>query len=125
MWLNNIFVNKAFSADERSQILSIKNSEDNNSNSYNVTQDKVFLLSSTEARNYFPSSIERQCKPTSYTIAQGVYADEKNNCRWWLRQDTTSSLIIEFVNCIGEIFNFSSYNALMAVRPVIWIGLDF
>lgn len=125
MWLNNIFVNKAFSADERSQILPIKNSEDNNSNSYNVTQDEVFLLSSTEVKNYFPSSIERQCKPTSYAMAQGVYADERNNCRWWLRKDATSSLIFEFVNCIGEINSFSSYRTLEAVRPVIWVGLDF
>lgn len=118
MWLNNIFVNKAFSADERSQILTIKNNGDNNSN------DEVFLLSSTEAKNYFPSSIERQCKPTSYAIAQGVYADEKNNCRWCLCKDATSSLI-EFVNCIGDIFYVPIVVNFLAVRPVIWVGLDF
>lgn len=123
-WLNDTFVDNAFSIEERAQILPIKNSEDNNSNSYNVTQDEVFLLSSTEAKNYFPSSIERQCKPTSYAIAQGVYADEKNNCRWCLRKDATSSLI-EFVNCIGDIFDVPIGVDFLAVRPVIWVGLDF
>lgn len=119
MWLNNIFVNKAFSADERSQILTIKNNGDNNSN------DEVFLLNSTEVENYFPSSIERQCKPTNYVIGQGVYADEKNNCRWWLRKDVTSSVVWEFVNCIGDINDVPIAVDFLAIRPVIWVSLDF
>lgn len=119
MWLNNIFVNKAFSADERSQILTIKNNGDNNSN------DEVFLLSSTEVENYFPSSIERQCKPTNYVIAQGVYADEKNNCRWWLCKDVASSVVWKFVNCLGDINDVSIAVDFLAVRPVIWVSLDF
>ena len=124
-WLNDTFVDNAFSIEERA-ILITENHEKNNQNYNTVACDEVFLLTSTEVKKYFPLDIEKQCKPTNYTIAQGAFADnENNNCRWWICQNTTLSLMTKFTDSKGKIFDISNDNTSIAVRPVIWIGLDF
>ena len=60
-WLNNDFINAAFSAEERAKIPTVTVSADKNP-SYstspgNNTTDKVFLLSITEVNKYFSSEI--------------------------------------------------------------------
>ena len=58
-WLNNDFINAAFSADERTMIPTVTVSADKNpdysTNPGNATQDQVFLLSITEVNKYFSS----------------------------------------------------------------------
>lgn len=49
-----------------------------------ASQDRVFLLSITEANNYFKSDSARQCKPTAYAKAQGVWTNTDNGNCWWL-----------------------------------------
>lgn len=62
-WLNNDFINAAFSADERTMIPTVTVSADKNpdysTNPGNATQDQVFLLSITEVNKYFSSDSAR------------------------------------------------------------------
>ena len=88
-WLNNDFINAAFSADERTMIPTVTVSADKNpdysTNPGNATQDQVFLLSITEVNKYFSSDSARQCKPTDYAVANGAWESDSGNCWWWLR----------------------------------------
>ncbi len=89
-WLNNDFINTAFTAAEKKIIPTVTVSADRNP-SYstdpgNATQDKVFLLSIPEAEKYFGSEAVRVCKPTEYAKAQGANTKSSSgNCWWWLR----------------------------------------
>ena len=100
-WLNETFTSNAFSTAEQNKIQTTTVTADKNP-SYstpagNNTQDKVFLLSITEANKYFSSDNARMCAPTEYAKAQGVYADiyysvdGKPACWWWLRSPGETS----------------------------------
>ena len=86
-WLNNTFLNAAFSAEEQKQILITTVTTDKNpsysTNPGNNTSDKLFLLSITEADKYFTSDSARQCKPTAYAEAQGCYVNLSDGTCWW------------------------------------------
>ena len=130
-WLNNDFINAAFSADEKAMIptvtVSADKNPDYNTNPGNATQDQVFLLSIPEANKYFNSDSARQCKPTDYAFANGVYVNSSNgNCWWWLRspghyQDSDAS-----VRSGGDVGEFGSdvNRGVNAVRPALWIDLS-
>ena len=130
-WLNNDFINAAFSAEERAMISAVTVSADKNpkkrTNPGNATQDKVFLLSITEANKYFSSDNARQCKPTKYAVAKGAddYCDN-GNCWWWLRSPGHAQPHAAHVNHVGG-FNFYGFDVnftYCAVRPALWISLE-
>lgn len=75
-WLNNEFLNQAFSEDEKSQIvlsniLADKNPEYDTNQGID-TQDKIFLLSVLESQKYFNNDKDRVCWPTAYANKIGV-----------------------------------------------------
>ncbi len=121
-WLNNDFVNSAFSAEEKAMIPTVTVSADEGYG--NATQDQVFLLSSTEARKYFDSNSARQCKPTDYAVANGAYVDSDNgNCYWWLRSPHASnSGYAGYVYSSGAINSYTVHSENGA-RPALWINL--
>lgn len=130
-WLNNDFINAAFSAEEKSMIPTVTVSADNNpdysTNPGNTTQDQVFLLSITEANKYFSSDSARQCKPTEYAVAGGAYVDSNNgNCWWWLRSPGNAYGYAAVVDRGGGgVFAYGldvRYDG-SAVRPALWIDL--
>lgn len=129
-WLNNDFINAAFSSYEKAMIPTVTVSADKNStNPGNATQDQVFLLSITEANKYFGSDSARQCKPTDYAFANGAYVNSVNgNCGWWLRSPGVtqySAHSAAYVHNSGGVYesgcdvNIST----SAVRPAMWISL--
>ena len=130
-WLNNNFINSAFTADEKAMIPMVTVSADKNpdysTKPGNATQDQVFLLSITEANKYFNSDSARQCKPTEYAVAGGAYVGSSNgNCWWWLRspglyQDGAAS--VDIGGGVGVSGNYV-YRADGAVRPALWIDLN-
>ena len=128
-WLNNDFINAAFSADERTMIPTVTVSADKNpdysTNPGNATQDQVFLLSITEVNKYFSSCGARQCKPTDYAVANGASEYDSGNCYWWLRSPGFIQTYAAFVNTVGVVreSGFYVYNANGAVRPALWIDL--
>lgn len=129
-WLNNDFIDAAFSADEKSMIPTVTVSADKNpeysTNPENATQDQVFLLSITEANKYFGSDSARQCKPNDYAIANGVYVSSSNgNCRWWLRSHGDYQNTAAYVYYDGSVGEYGYYVSVgEAVRPAMWINIS-
>ena len=129
-WLNNDFINAAFSADERTMIPTVTVSADKNpdysTNPGNATQDQVFLLSITEANKYFSSDSARQCKPTDYAVANGAWESDSGNCWWWLRSPGLTQLLAASVYDDGDVTEFgrSVDHDDCAVRPALWIDLN-
>lgn len=129
-WLNNDFINAAFSSYEKAMIPTVTVSADKNpdysANPGNATQDQVFLLSITEANKYFNSTGARQCEPTDYAVANGSWeSDSGNFCWWWLRSPGVTQDSAAYVYSGGDVIE--SGNAVdigtSAVRPAMWITM--
>lgn len=129
-WLNEDFLNAAFSAEEQSVIHTVTVSADKNpkykTNPGNATQDKVFLLSIVEADKYFASSSARACKPTKYAVANGSnVSNYYGNCWWWLRSPGVYQSRAAYGHSDGGV-NGNGYFVNSddgAVRPAIWVEL--
>ena len=135
-WLNNDFINAAFTAEERAKIPTVTVSADKNpeynTNPGNATKDKVFLLSIVEAEKYFTSDEARMCVPTEYAISNGAYTSGsytkggKATCWWWLRSLGWNRNYAARVNLFGSVIGFGDivdYDS-DAVRPAMWITID-
>lgn len=137
-WLNDSFLNAAFSEEERALIQSTTLSADKNpeysSDPGTATTDKVFLLSINEAEKYFNSDEARKCAPTAYAKAQGaltssdVYETPSGaaTCWWWLRSPGYSQKGAAIVNCDGSVYYFGygvDYDDV-SVRPALWISIE-
>ncbi len=129
-WLNYDFLNNSFSDSEKTMIPMVTVSADKNpyysTDPGNATQDKVFLLSVTEANMYFSSDTARQCKPTAYTEALYVWIGSSNgNCLWWLRSPGSVQNSVISVYTGGDIDGGSYYvdRGDFAVRPAMWIEI--
>lgn len=132
-WLNDTFVNEAFTTEEQEKILTTNVTADANpdydTDAGNDTEDKVFLLSIEEANRYFKYDSERQCVSTEYAKANCAYTyeiDGASNCFWWLRsQGGYSNKSASVVNSDGTVSKYG--NAVDdnrdCVRPAMWISL--
>ncbi len=139
-WLNGTFINNAFSAEEQAMIPTVTVSADKNpdysTDPGNATQDKVFLLSITEANQYFTSDEARKCAPTDYAIAQGAFTNDgykaggRATCLWWLRSPGYSQVYAADVNHGGDVseygycVHYARRVVRHAVRPAMWITVD-
>lgn len=128
-WLNDDFIDSAFTDKEKKQIPTITVSADENSNYStspgNATEDQIFLLSIVEAEKYFESDEERMCKPTKYALNEGAY-DNEGICCWWLRTPGVYQIAASYVNSGGGVFEHGTevYNDSRAIRPAMWIDLN-
>lgn len=127
-WLNNDFINSAFSDGEKAIIPAVTVSADKNpeynTNPGNATNDKVFLLSVTEAGKYFSTNSARCCKPTQYASANGAYVSD-NNCGWWLRSPGYESPgAIVYIGGSNMIDYYPVDSDIACVRPALWISID-
>lgn len=82
-WLNEYFYNHSFSNEEKLYIEEIEN--DIEYASKGSVKDNVFLLSVSEASEYFNEDEDRKCLATDYAITRGVQAYGDRTCWWWLR----------------------------------------
>ena len=135
-WMNNTFLNEAFSTEEQKMIQSTNVSADKNPNwdtdPGKATTDKVFLLSINEVNKYFASDKERMCVPTAYAIANGAYTSDSYTkggaatCWWWLRSPGRSQSSAAGVGRGGGVLGIGGNvsNDDGCVRPAIWIDLD-
>lgn len=131
-WLNNDFINAAFSSYEKAMIPTVTVSADENpdysANPGNATQDQVFLLSITEANKYFNSAGARQCEPTDYAVANGAWESVDGNCGWWLRSPGVtqySAHSAAYVHNSGGVYESGCDVDIgtSAVRPAMWISI--
>ena len=134
-WLNDSFLNNAFSADEQKIIQSTTVTADKNpsfkTDPGKATTDKLFLLSYKEANQYYSSDALRQCEGTPYCCAQKANNrfDQKthiNGCWWWLRSPGFNSMNAGLV-IDGSISNVGDLAFLgnTAVRPALWLDFGF
>ena len=129
-WMNETFLNAAFSANEQAAIQSTNVSADRNpyrnTDPGNATTDKVFLLSIDEAERYFSSDDARKCQPTAYAVENGAWESGSGNCWWWLRspgnyQGNAANVDSDgSVSCNGDYVNYVSD----CVRPALWVNID-
>lgn len=130
-WLNNDFIDDAFSMEEKLRIPTVTVSADENpdysTNPGNATQDRVFLLSITEVDKYFSTDIERVCDATDYALTKGAYhANGSNKCWWWLRSSGQNNKTAAYCG-VGLGVNMSGLyveSNYIAVRPAMWVNID-
>ena len=136
-WLNNEFINEAFTQSEQNKInLTYIYNNDNvkyGTRGGNNTQDKIFLLSLDEVNKYLPNEKQRAIKVTTYAKKRGTNVCDDDSCRihsyygsgfWWLhspggRQDY-AALVLDNGN-INDHFDVEYDGS--AVRPALWINL--
>lgn len=130
-WLNDAFIDNAFSDAEKSKILtSTVTAEDNltyGTDAGNDTQDKVFLLSISEVNRYMNSLDTRKCFPTAFADSRGVFVDVVDQtCFWFLRSPGETGFRVAYVNYDGEVIyiGYPGYQVEIGVRPAMWIELD-
>ena len=155
-WLNNDFYNTAFSASDRKKIVTAHNENPDSYELYkqqnpsygadggNATDDKVFLLSWTEARDYLDGKLSDAnlgvgnynqkllCRPTVYAKAQGVrtYSNSDNYypsdtagcCFWWLRSPGSFQYYTLRVGYDGALSTYAlNSTSTVGVRPALFI----
>ena len=148
-WLNDRFLNLAFSAEEQSAILTttIDNSD---SQGYdwttvggekaaggNDTQDRIFLLSYAEANRYLNVTIEDEnntgsrVAPSAFAVTAGAVSSD--DCRtadgeaagwWWLRTPGSGPNSAEGVSQEGSLSYTRAYHRYGIVRPAFWLDLN-
>ena len=123
-WLNEDFIATAFDYIEKAIISTVTVPA---CNSYSdSTRDKIFLLSYTEAREYFSSDSLRACIPTEYAIAQRTSRwNGSENCWWWLRSTSQDKIRADYVDeCgIAQSAHFVDLDRT-GIRPAMWIDLN-
>lgn len=130
-WLNEEFIETAFSEDEKEMVekTSLRNADNNwyGTDGGKDTVDRVFLLSIDEVRKYFSSWDARICKPSEYAKSQHIRCYTKYRegaCSWWLRSpgdDHKCAATIQ-KNGVGENFGGGCVDGVFnAIRPALWI----
>lgn len=147
-WLNDAFLKKAFSTMEQDAILitEVDNSQSQGSSSWSTnggrnTQDKVFLLSYTEAKRYYgvtwgngSTNKKSRVAPTAYAARQGTFGvflekgckttDGSKAGAWWLRSPGGEQNSAALVNNDGTLkCTDVSYDNIV-VRPALWVNLE-
>lgn len=147
-WLNGEFLTAAFDVDELELIQTTHVTADPNP-IYDVdpgsdVEDKLFLLSLSEAESYFlpdmtgiakwrvyeQSYPELLCEPTAYSAAHGCAPQSENgSARWWLRTPGLSESSAVWVTRTGgfrdqgSLVDCSNSSAIPGIRPAMWIDL--
>ena len=120
-WLNTTFYENAFSFLDQSLISDIHTSG-------NKYSDKIFILSTSEAKKYFSSDEDRICYATEYCSSNGAYTYYDGSCCWWLRSEGMeyNNTWITRIRYTGSIDYRGKHflNKQTAVRPAMWISLN-
>jgi len=127
-WLNDSFMDKAFTAQEKMWILETEHEDRGNDRAGVLggpsTWDRVFLLDIAESYNLFDSDEDRQGNATEYAKQQGVRINY-GHCWWWLRSPGKQLSLASAISyggsqfLAGEGFNKDD----IGVRPAIWIEI--
>ncbi len=137
-WLNNEFLNAAFIGKEQQAILmsNVDCSAGWGTDTLH-TQDKLFLLSYSEATRYLraisedTTSMILLAAPTAYAIGQGALTNSRNKTAegrgtgsWWLRSVGSRRESAALVDADGSLSYINAHASTVAVRPALWVNLD-
>lgn len=122
-WLNETFYSEAFSDQEQEMILTCDvppcDSVFYRGTPGETVKDKLFLLSISEAKQYFANDEDRICYlgPKSPDPDKPYY--------WWLRSMGASEENPSMVRDTGEIYDLGSFpeHNMYTIRPAMWIRL--
>ena len=140
-WLNEVFLNSAFSGEE--QELLFQGAVDNSScllsgddsdavsdwsagkKNGNSTTDRVFLLSYSEVLRYFRTDAEQYCQPSESAAKDtGLLVDQgTGSCVWWTRTPGYSMGDAAMISYEGGLL-MADTNFIAGVRPAVWIELS-
>ncbi len=129
-WLNGEFYSTAFDETEQSNIIETEEELiiDPPMEERSV-KDKVSILSTEKAQNYYEYNAWRVVAPTAFAVKQGVYTED-GNAWWWLRESlpqmNEKNSMAEYVYFDGSIISqgFAVDYDRVAVRPVIWVSVN-
>lgn len=132
-WLNDEFYVEAFSESERASILvtTVKpgNNTDYKISGGNATNDKIFLLSITEAEELLDGDsgpCPSTAQATEYAKEQGAYIAPNGNTWWRLRSPGIDQRGAAYVGPGGRVVPSGmdvDYGA-HGIRPAMWIALE-
>ena len=135
-WMNNEFINKAFSSSEQMLIVTVTIPNQKSGifglKEGNSTSDKIFALSINEAKKYFHNDNDRMAAPTGYAKKQGCWTRDIYSLPtgekpgwWWLRSPGYVSNLAAYVYAGGCIELHGLYVNILkvAVRPAFWLNL--
>ena len=111
-WLNDSFLEDAFTYSEQEQIFTPAS---------NDNRDKISILSTDEASKYFKSDSERICNTTAY--CRRNYGDYYTITKWCLRAPNDQVNHTAFVGENGNIIKKAYIYSSMAIRPALWVDL--
>lgn len=123
-WLNDSFMNSAFTYNEKNALYS----------NYSSAAQKVFLLSEEEVRRYMGTVISRMGYPTRACANEGAYTWATGACDWWLRDtmegfDYSNGKKYRFAECIKgsgdyDLNGQKEHLNRRGVRPAVWVSID-
>ena len=130
-WLNSAFISEAFTSWEQSAVLDtmVDNGASQCSGEWetvggNDTQDRLFLLSCSEALAYFGTDRDRICGPTEYAVRQGTFSGmDTDAVYWYLRSPGLYQNNTACVDRDGTI-SFNVSVGSFSIRPAMWVRLD-
>ncbi|MDD6057991.1 MAG: leucine-rich repeat protein [Clostridiales bacterium] len=133
-WLNNDFMNNAFSAGEKAKISSTTLT--NNSNkAYGTaggvnTTDHIFILSSSEVETYFKEEESRMSRCTEYAVNRSGDPALRNQVvgtsYWWVRTPGMFTYSAMYAHYTGSLRydGMAVANTIVGVRPAMWVEKD-
>lgn len=139
-WMNSEFIREAFKegeaarilpADDGIPILSGKGRGKAGGNGSGGARDKVFALSTEEAKRYFDSDSERRAAPTPYAKKRGSFVSDYSKLQngeptgwWWLRLPGSLSIYAASVRD-GVVCDYGHTvdGTRVSVRPALWLKL--
>ena len=142
-WLNNDFLNTAFTPEEQAHILltQVKNSKKQGCSEWVTdggknTEDRIFLLSYAEAKKHLGVKYDEfnrkpRMVPTPYAISQGAYTSSGYKTAggeytgwWWLRSPGRCAHGASYVRDGGSLNSIYVDCYDVCVRPAMWVNLE-
>ncbi len=130
-WLNEEFYEDAFSDAEKDWIFltDVSNGRADYGAHKNDTQDRLFVLSAVEVRDYLTSKKLCAAEPTEYALAEGIQQNKNNKCSWWwLRTNGKDKDRIIVMFSSGSLSSEGSHKHVTdkvgGVRPAMWVSID-
>ena len=127
-WMNNDFLNAAFSGSQQAHIATVTNQNPDNpeygTKGGKPTQDKIFALSIDETNQYFTSDSDRKAYTTDYAHEKGYDYDDRSDW-WWLRSPGVYRDDAAYVFLDGDIDQDGDHVDVnyRCVRPAFWLNL--
>lgn len=133
-WLNNDFMNAAFSSGERASISATSLTNDSNP-VYGTaggagTTDRIFVLSASEAERYCSTEESRMSACTAYALSRNSDSALRNptigTSYWWVRTPGSNTYSAVYTHYTGSLRydGMAVANTIVGVRPAMWVDAN-